>query len=161
MIQPEWKIAFILSCEPVQCQMISFSSEKQIVTFLCRNMRPETIITSLSVSSVCSVVRSAETDWNLPHLHTELTGSCYRKWPFMGIKTSMLFSVTSRSPAVWPSALCLLVWASGEPGSSGGQRSSPLSTSAPSVGSTTMEGSLLVNFGYLSWVSGKICVRLM
>lgn len=93
MIQPEWKIAFILSCEPVQSQMISFSSEKQIVTFLCRNMRPETIITSPSVSSVCSVVRSAETDWNLPHLHTELTGSCYRKWPFMGIKTRMLFLI--------------------------------------------------------------------
>lgn len=30
MIQPEWKIAFILSCEPVRSQIISFSSEKQI-----------------------------------------------------------------------------------------------------------------------------------
>ena len=93
MIQPEWKTAFILSCEPVWSQMISFSSEKQIITFLCRNMRPETIITSPSVSSVCSFVRSAETDRNLPHLHTELTGSCYRKWPFMGIKTRRLFLI--------------------------------------------------------------------
>lgn len=65
------------------------------------------------------------------------------------------------SPAAPASAVCLPIWPSGEPGSSGGQRSSPLSTSVPSVGSTTMDGSLLVSFGNLSWVSGKIFWRLM
>lgn len=39
--------------------------------------------------------------------------------------------------------------------SSGGQRSSPLSTSPDSVGSTTMEGSLLDSLGYFSRESGK------
>lgn len=67
----------------------------------------------------------------------------------------------SSSPAVSSPELGLSVWASGELGSSGGQRSSPLSTSVPSVGSTTMDGSLLDNLGYLSWESGKICLKLM
>lgn len=71
-------------------------------------------------------------------------------------------SVSASSlPATCSSARCLSVWASAELGSSGGQRSSPLSTSFPSVGSTTIEGSLLDNFGYLSWVSGKICFKFM
>lgn len=65
------------------------------------------------------------------------------------------------SSAVGSATLGLSVLASGELGSSGGQRSSPLSTSLPSVGSTTMEGSLLDSFGYLSWESGKICLKLI
>lgn len=39
--------------------------------------------------------------------------------------------------------------------SSGGQRSSPLSTSPTSEGSTTMDGNLFDSFGYFSWASGK------
>lgn len=39
--------------------------------------------------------------------------------------------------------------------SSGGQRSSPLSTSPDSVGSTTIDGSLLDSLGYFSRASGK------
>lgn len=39
--------------------------------------------------------------------------------------------------------------------SSGGQRSSPLSTSPDSVGSTTIDGSLLDSLGYFSRESGK------
>ncbi len=41
--------------------------------------------------------------------------------------------------------------------SSGGQRSSPLSTSPLSVGSTTMDGKRLESFGNRSWASGNIC----
>ncbi|TNN61114.1 hypothetical protein EYF80_028622 [Liparis tanakae] len=66
-------------------------------------------------------------------------------------------SASSSSPAGRSSALGLSVWASG----SGGQRSSPLSTSSPSIGSTTMEGSLLDSLGYLPRVSGGVWDGLM